>query len=264
VRLKYAPNGLPDAQRGTDIGLAVTFLTVVGSAFSAEFIEPLVLHHAANEATTVLMVVAGGLAFDRFASAGDLWNMVTSGLDRLMTDDPAREARVDAACFLIAYLLGLPFAPFRPDVQQVLNVHASLRPLTRPLSSSRRKSAADTELSIPQRDVPVSKNRLERGVVPPLDDKVIDLYLVWLLAGVAAESMMDGILVESDAARARTLLRKVTGRADESRLVTAYAVGRRLLTRHQVVHAKLAENMLSGLSAGECITLLDREFARDS
>jgi hypothetical protein len=250
----YAPGGLPDAQRGTEIGLAVAFLTVVGSAVSAEVIEPLVLHHAATEATTVLMAVAGGLMFDRFASAGVVWNKLTGGMDRLLSDDPVREARVDAACFLVAYLLGLPFAPFRPDVQEVLKMHARKRP------PSRRQISSPGQNASPSKELSVDP-RMGSTKLPSLDDDLVDLYLIWLLAGAAAESMTDGMLVESDVGHAKALLRKATGSIDERRILTAYAMARRLLTRHQVVHAKLAENMLSGLSAGECVTLLDSEFS---
>lgn len=287
VRAKHPVGGeqdsggevLPDDGRRVDMTLAASFLAVVGSAVSAEVIEPLFLHHAATEATTVLLLVMGGLAFDRFAAAGVWWNRLTAGMERLLSEDPAREASVEAAFFLVAYLLGLPCAPFRPNVPQLLKLHAGpAKPqtMTTQLEAKRRKQRKHKRLNgqerspspanhptEPRDNVTLTSEKLANPTLqlPPLDDNAVDRYLVWLMAGVAAEAMMDGLLVESDAARARALLRAVGGSGTDARLSTAYATARKLLTRYQVLHTKLAQSMLEGLSAGECINLVDRELA---
>jgi hypothetical protein len=260
---------LPDSGRRVDMALAAGFLAVVGASVGAEVVEPLLLHHAATEATTVLMVVMGGLAFDRFAAAGHWWNRVSAGMDRLLSDDPAREAQVEAAYFLTAYLLGLPCAPFRPDVGQLLKLHGVQTAAARGKPPRRRKprggDASAAAAAAPSTVAGLASAAGGEGggesSHPPLDDRTVERYLVWLMAGVAAESMMDGVLVESDAALAREFLR-ATSRPGEGRVVAAYASARRLLTRHQVLHAELADSMLAGLSAGECVNLLEKSLLR--
>lgn len=280
-----ADDALPDAGRRVDMSLAAGFLVVVGTAVSAEVVEPLVLHHAATEATTVLLVVMGGLTFDRFAAAGTWWNRLTGGIERLLSDDPAREASVEAAFFLVAYLLGLPCAPFKPNVPQLLKLHAAPSKVSSAASQAvaaerakrkqkqfkqrtrkdRGRDAAGTSdvatvgLQLADTSAELSAPAVQ---LPPLDDKAVDRYLIWLMAGVAAEALMDGLLVESDAARARALLRAAGGGADNARLSSAYRTARQILTQHQVLHAKLTRGMLEGLSAGQCINLVDSELKR--
>jgi hypothetical protein len=195
-------SALPDASRRVDMGLAGAFLAVIGTSLSAEVLEPLFLHHSATEATTMLLLLMGGLAFDRFSAGGATWTRLSAGIDTLLSDDPAREARVEAAYFLVAYLLGLSCAPFQPDVRQILKLHSQ-------------------DVSVPTNSKPP----------PPLEDTVVNTYLVWLLAGIAAEAMIDGKLVESDTGRARDLLQAISRRrmgsvgkaADDERIRAAYA-----------------------------------------
>lgn len=276
---------IPDAGRRVDMGLAVGFLTIVGSSVGAEVVEPMLLHHAAPEATAVLMMTAGGLMYDRYAAAGQLWNRVSAGMNRLLSHDPVREAHVESAHFLTAYLLGLPCAPFRPDVRQLLKLHGigiGARPSPRrrtdvsPTANGSgavasleqavvhevpaMNAASSSALSSTGNDHASGDDTAAETACPSMDDALLDSYLVWLLSGVAAESMLDGVLVESDAARARELLRTVA-KPDEARIVAAYARACDLLKRHQVAHASLGESMLGGLSAGECVSLLESKFA---
>lgn len=226
---------LPDPNRGVEMSLSAAFFTVTGGAFVAELVEPLVWHHAANEATTVLLLAGGALVFDRFAYAGETWNKLSAGFDRLLSSDPSRESRVEAAHFLTAYVMGLPCAPFRPDARQILKDHA-------------RKTSTGNKSRSSARGYAVS-------------DTDVDRYLIWLLAGVAAEAMLGDMLVESDPAMARSLLSSLGLKRDEERLVSACNAACRILTKYQVVHAKLADGMLSGMSAGQCVALLDRELS---
>lgn len=277
---------IPDAGRRLDMGLAVGFLTIVGTSVGAEVVEPVFLHHSAPEATAVLMMTAGGFFFDRYASAGHWWNRVSAGMDRLLSHDPVREAHVESAHFLTAYLLGLPCAPFRPNVRQLLKLHGI--GIGKKKRSYRQRSEAAQEAAgsgvagnleqaavgeVPQvsassagalssnSDVSGGTNGAAAGAAKPdMSDAQIDSYLVWLLSGVAAESMLDGVLVESDPAWARELLRAVA-KPDESRILAAYTRACELLKRHQVAHSSLGESMLGGLSAGDCVSLLESKFA---
>lgn len=238
------------------MALAAAFVTVVGASVGAEVVEPLVLHHAAPEATTVLMIIIGGLVYDQFAAAGVWWGRVAGGMDRLLSDDPAREASVEAAFFLVAYLLGLPWAPFQPDVGRVLEMHGVKR-RAKGKGSKRRRRAGKKAGDAVGGDV---ENNGGEYASTGLDEGTVDRYLVWLLAGVAAEARLDGQLVESDAAWARELLRATTAQVDEGRILRAYSSAKDLLERHQVLHARLAEKMLAGLSAGECVILLEKSL----
>lgn len=264
-----ASGELPDAGRRGEVALATVFLSVVGVSVGAEVVEPFVLHHAANEATSVLMMLVGGFAFDKFSSDGMLWNKVSNGMDRLLLDDPAREAHVEAAYFLTAYLLGLPWAPFRPDVNRLLKLHGvrkspskRRKPGRRKRSTRKRQSRGEPTVSSPG---PVATvGRSSGASVPALDDVTVDRYLIWLLAGVAAEARLDGQLLESDTVWARNLLRATNTRVDKRRIIKAYRRAKELLERHQVLHADLSEKMLEGLSAGECVILLEKSLARFS
>lgn len=278
---------IPDAGRRLDMGLAVGFLAVVGTSVGAEVVEPVFLHHSAPEATAVLMMTAGGFFYDRYAAAGHWWSRVSAGMDRLLSHDPVREAHVESAHFLTAYLLGLPCAPFRPNVRQLLKLHGigsgnKKRSSRRRSRVSQEAAGSDVVASLGQSavgEVPQVIAASSTGALsatndvsdggdgaaagtgsPGLSDALIDSYLVWLLSGVAAESMLDGVLVESDAAWARELLRAVA-KPDESRIVAAYTRACDLLKRHQVAHSSLGESMLGGLSAGDCVSLLESKFA---
>lgn len=261
-------SSIPDTNRATEMGLAGAFLTVVGTAVSAEIFEPVLWHHSADEATTVLMMVVGGLVFDRFATAGQVWLKLSRGFDRWFASDPVRDAKVDAAYFMVSYLLGIPCVPFRPDVSQVLRLHSTGRP-----SSRRRKvkqggdgPTLGTDVDKQPDDATPHKQykigHLDKTAkMPPLNNGMIRSYTAWMLAGVAMESIIDGILVESSTSPARALLR-ATGNLNENSIERAFVTAVRLLTVHQVAHRKLWESMLDGLSAGECVALLDNEFAK--
>lgn len=250
-----------DTARELDITAAVSFLAVVGASVSTEVVEPVLLHHAATEATTVLLLLITGLTLDRYSAQARVWNRISSGLGRLFSQDPVRQARVESAHFLMAYLLGLPWLCFEPDPAQLLALH-------RPAKAARATSGAGT----------LGTASIASAADFEIDDCVLDSYLVWLLAGVAAETDIDGKLIESNPRGALAALRRLQpkvhapsgtngsrgGLLDEQRARNALTVAKRLLSQHQVVHGLLADNMLKGVSAGECVAFLARKYANNA
>lgn len=189
--------------------LPPVFFTVVFAALSAEFIEPAVLHHPADDATAVLFfLVCLGLAADRCMLSATGWRRLRRGLTRLIADDPARAAHTDAAAFLISYLLGLPWLCYRPDGRR---------------AARWQKHAAP-------------------DIGTPFDDRVVDRCLVWLVAPVAAELALDGTLIQSDLSSARDFMTSVRAARSpparpslgevDNRIRSAVACAKRLLTSH--------------------------------
>ena len=229
-----------DPERPADLSLAVSFLVLVTGAVSAELLEPPLVHHSADEATSVLLLLFTALLFDRYAAAAATWQRISAGLARIFADDPVRTARVDAAHFLVAYVLGLPWMCFRPDADQIIKFH-----------SSRHGEGSSSDIQI----------------VDDMSDAEMDIYLVWLVAGVACEDAQDGKLIDSDLKGARALLRAVTrarrkrGNTESEeksvgshdRIQTALAHANEILERYHLTHTKVAEKMLKGGSVGECV-----------
>ena len=69
----------------------------------------------------MLIALAAGWAFDRYARSGELFGIIGRGLTRLFQRDLQRECAVDSAAFLIAYLLGLPCCAAAPSVDAALD-----------------------------------------------------------------------------------------------------------------------------------------------
>lgn len=236
-----------DPDRPGDLSLAVSFLVLVTGAVSAELLEPPLVHHSADEATSMLLLLFAGLLFDRYAASAVTWQRISAGLARIFTDDPVRTARVDAAYFLVAYVLGLPWMCFRPDVKQIMKFH--------------RHSAGE---------------KTSGGVqaIGDMSDTEIDVYLVWLVAGVAFEDEEDGKLIESGLNSARTLVRTTSnvrrkrdgaaGHRDkitsEERIQAAITHAKNILRQNHLTHSKVTERMLKGCSVGECLIAVTDAF----
>ena len=243
-----SPNYIVDPERFVDISFASGFLGVVGTCVSAEILEPPLVHHSADEATTVLILVLSALAFDRYAASAVTWTRIQAGLVRLFANDPARESHVDAACFLVAYLLGLPWVCFRPDVSQVVKW------LDRYYGNKQVENLSE------------SNEGLQRKSWGPDSGTELDKYLVWLVSGVAAEDKIDGRLITSAVRPAHEFLRRararcgteITGKASEAdkKIGIAIAQAKDLLKKNQRVHEVLANNMLQGKSVGQCVALV--------
>lgn len=186
------------------------------------------LHHPAPEATTVLTLLAVGLVWDRFGgNAAAAWDVIAAGFNRVLSRDPARAARAQAASFLVAYVLGLPWGAFRPDVGKVRRV-------------------------------------VRAGCMGEGCEREVG---VWMVAPAVVELETDGRLVEADLRQARAFLKGFVGKGGEikevqNRLDQAMDDARVLLTRYRVEHVQIADAMLRGASAGECMALLAEAFAK--
>ncbi|KAI0563210.1 hypothetical protein FGB62_44g147 [Gracilaria domingensis] len=205
-----------DPEKALDVSVAVGFCGLVASALSVEVVEPVVWHHAADEATALLCVLLLSLAYDRYAASSTTWRRIQRGLIRLFRDDPIRASRVDAACFLTAYVLGLPWICFKPDGRRVGEWIES------------------------------------KGVDGEELDELVDRCLIWIVSAVVVEQELDGMLIESDLKVAYGVLRKRKGaRVEKKTVCQAMTRAKALLREYQHVHAQLADNMLRGASVGE-------------
>lgn len=215
-----------DPTRLGDLSVGAAFMVVLGGAVAIEIVEPVVLHHGADEATSVLIMIMTGLLYDRYGGGeGRVWNRIVKGLGRLFADDPVRKVRVDAAYFVVAYLLGVPWMCYRPDVQQIF--------------------------------------RAQRGRA--MKEEELQRYLVWVVAGVAMEDEFDGRLIESSLNGARALLKKGTNAKREEiedRVAKATVQAKKVLRQNKEEYADVVENMLSGGSVGDCVAILAKRFSR--
>lgn len=243
-----APCAPVDPARTLDMSIAAAFLGVVGSALSAELVEPLVLHRPPDEPTALLVFLLGALAIDRYVAAAALWRRIRGGLTRLLTQDVRRSSRVDAASFLVAYLLGLPWICFRPDGKRALRwCRQLLQPdVVRASSTQRRQKAS-------------------------IDDPVVDRCLLWLVSGVAAEVDIDGMLIQSDMRPARDFMfgvrltkpisKRFSVSEGENRVRMAVSGVSSLLQNHAAIHNELTDVLLTGASVGECVSFLSNRLS---
>lgn len=237
-----------DPTRATDLTLTTSFLTVVGGALSAEALEPLLFHQSADEATTLLLLTVTTLAADRYLARAPLWRRLRRGFRRLFTDNPERAARVDAATFLVSYILGLPWICFQPDGRRALRWYHGWR-------EGQTEAGDDTT---------------ETGF-PVVEDADIDRCLIWLVAGVAAEHAFDNTLICSNLNAAREFVSKVrltrpvsqrwTLRQSENRIRQAVSCALEIVTAHRGIYDELRSAMFSGASTGECVALLTKHFS---
>jgi len=156
-----------------------------------------------------------------------------------------RECTVESASFLLGYLLGLPCCPFAPTVYKPLDM----------LATSGDAIAADV------------------GAPPRLVDRV----LIWLLAPAAVETTVYREMLQSEPSLAQDFLEAARRREaslgvdvqdggwraeeDEARVRWAYAEARKLLQRYSGVREALQERMATGVSAGECVVLIEDRLA---
>ena len=220
---------LPDTGRKMRVLTAGSFIATLGVTVSAEFMEPLITHHPANDANAVLLMMGAALAFDRYARDSSAWKFISSGLSQVLSNDPKRAARVDAAHFFAAYTLGLPWVCLCADERALLSL-------------------------------------LERNEIDGISlsaRTTVEKMLVWLLVGAAEEEAIDGILVESDTYCAYRFLEKVgvwDKREWHAAVEVAYARACLLVEQNATAIDKLSELMLRGESSGECMAFLAREF----
>lgn len=263
---------LPDRGRAAELVAGTIFLATTLTALSAEVLEPLLAHHGANDATGFLLLLGGIAAADRYLRGGVAGAAVLGGLQRLLAEDPVRETRVEAAFFLAAYALGLPWVCYRPNAVEAVRFF--------PVLAAGEEAAGGIDVG-----------GLGGGPgEPPQRLTLLDRYLVWLMAGAAAEVAIDGRLIEANIGRGRDVLRRLSGvpGADtdppvspdgEARSASAVSAARRaredvrlrwavaeattLLSRHSATYDGLVNKMLDGASAGECAAFVETALRAD-
>jgi len=230
---------VPRDERTSELGAGVAALTVLGGALMVEALGPLV-HVDTWPATVVLVGAAVAAGLDFTQRQGWYVKLVLAGLNRIFMRDPEREARVQAATFLSAYLLGLPCFCFSPNVMEAVKMTTDVKEFAESLSSS------------------VGVNRL----------------LVYLLAPVVVEEANHMQLIVSDPRQARALAqvfrerrRGREGRVgageeeeeeEEVLLRWAYEEARRLVATNSGLLEKLRQRMESGgATVGDCVALLE-------
>ena len=264
---------LPDRARASELVAGTLFLATTLTALTAEVLEPLLAHHGSTEATGFLLLMGFAAAADRYLRGGAAGAAVLGGLQRLLAEDPVRETRVEAACFLAAYTLGLPWVCYRPNAVEAVRFF--------PVLVAGEEAMAG--IGGPAPIVPA-------GAEPPPTLSLLDRYLVWLMAGAAAEVAIDGRLIEANIGRGRDVLRRLSGvpgadndppvppaeagarssavaaarRAREDvRLRWAVAEATVLLQRHAATYDGLVNKMLDGASAGECAAFVETALRAD-
>lgn len=238
------PAELPPDSRGSEVGAAATFAAGVGGVAALEvidfvdFTDGLV---SAPPLPIVLFVLAAGWAADRYARQGEYASLIGRGLSRLFSRDLQRECAVESASFLLGYILGLPCCPFKPTVFKPLDMLAA------------SSAAMEADIGVPAR--------------------LVDRVLIWLMAPAALEQIVYRETLVSDptlgaqfldAARRREFSLGVdvqqggwAADSDDARVRWAYSEAKRLLSRYSGVREVLQERMASGVSAGDCVVLIE-------
>ena len=264
----------PTDGRSSEVTAAAAFSFAVGVILLAEiadlldFLLPVDI--SAPPPTFVLIALAAGWAFDRYAQRRDLW----PDRPRLDAPLPARPpARVRGRVGLLPPRLPPrpPCCPFAPTVFKPLDM----------LSKSAGAMAADV------------------GVPARLADRV----LIWLLAPAAVETMVYRCVIarrkhtcthrnqshilslalcarsemlQSEPSLGTSFLEAARRREaslgvdvqdggwaleeDEERVRWAYSEARKLLQRYSGVREALQERMSAGVSAGECVVLIEERL----
>ncbi|KAL1526688.1 hypothetical protein AB1Y20_015390 [Prymnesium parvum] len=232
-----------------EVAAAVAFLMVAGGVLLAELADlvDFLLPGDSNAppAQIFLVGLAAGWGVDRYTQQGRLFETVGRGLSRLFERDLQRESATESASFLVGYLLGLPCLAFSP---------AAFKPLEMVAASAEQLAA------------------LASGGSP----RLLDRLLVWLMAPVAVESLQYRQTLRSDPQLPLSLLKAArrreatlgidpndggwTREQDEERVKWALAEARALLKRYSGLREEIQERMVSGVSAGECVLLIERRL----
>jgi hypothetical protein len=173
--------------------------------------------------------------------SGKLSGNVIRGLIRLSTVDAERESQCEAAALMVAYQLGLPCFPFRPN---------ALEGSILVIDSTRSESVVSPTLRTPN------------GIVR---------LLVWLFAPVATENAKYSQLICSDPREAEGMLRRLDEyykndpdnlmwetRDREDLMKWAYAEADLLLRDNKKLLGDLSKCLTSGAGTiGDCVAIME-------
>ncbi|GJQ11806.1 hypothetical protein GpartN1_g3597.t1 [Galdieria partita] len=248
--MKSGRSTFPSGPVMSDTLFGLCFLGFLGVGLSMELINPLILHHEDWEPTVFLLLIFVGLAADRYMGNGKVYRSVERGLRRIFTDDAVRTSRCEAAFLLSGYLLGIPYLFFQPNGDALIRHHRTLLELVMNTESDFLENT--TSLNV-------------------RESELLYKYLVWMCSGLAAESAIDGLFFEInpdkiwrfvdklDDSMWRQLGYRKENWKDSKRflLECAYNDAEQILSAFCKEHLFLADKMLSGASAGECIVSLE-------
>jgi len=240
---------VPADERSSEVTAAFAFTALVLGTLGLEVADVLDFLVGADYDAPPLPLVAAtlvaGWAYDRYAQRGEIVATVGRGLSRLFSRDLQRECTTESASFMVGYLLGLPCCAFMPTATRPLDMIAESKD---PMSALTGRDGSA---------------------------RLVDRLLIWLLAPVAAEKESFGDLVTSDPSVAANLLSAARRReaslgidvsaggwaddpaADEARLRWAFSEARRLLQRYSGMREELQEQMVAGVSVGDCVVLIE-------
>ena len=106
--------------------------------------------------------------------------------------------------------------------------------------------------------------------------RLVDRALIWLLAPAAVETLVYREMLQSEPSLAQTFLEAARRKEaelgvdvqdggwsmaeDDGRVRWAYAEAHRLLQRYSGVREALQERMATGVSAGECVSIIEERL----
>ncbi len=197
-----------------------------------------------------ILALAAGWGVDRYGNRGEQGELISRGLTRLFERDLERESAVESASFLIGYLLGLPCCAFAPTAFKPIEM---------------------LELAGTQIEAALS------GPGSPLSSaRLVDRVLIWLMAPAAFESLNYEEMVLAQPSLGKTFIEAARGRSatlqvdvqqggwteeqDEARLKWAYDEAKTLVKRFANLREMLQEQMGSGVSAGDCVVLIEDQL----
>ncbi|GJD10831.1 hypothetical protein Gasu2_49990 [Galdieria sulphuraria] len=232
--MKSGRSAFPSGPVMSDTLFGLCFLGFLGVGLSMELINPLILHHEDWEPTVFLLLIFFGLAADRYMGSGKVYRSVERGLRRIFTDDAVRTSRCEAAFLLSGYLLGIPYLFFQPNGEALIRHHRTLLELV--VNTENDSLESMTSLSLAAESAidglffEINPDKIWR-FVDKLDESM------WTQFGCRKEDWKDC---------KRFLLER------------AYSDAEQILNAFCKEHLFLADKMLSGASAGECIVSLER------
>ena len=247
---------VPTDNRSSEIGAAAALLGIVSTllilslADLLDFLIPFGDQFAEFSAPSTPLVFAVTTSFwaaDHYSLRGEPSSTLGRGIGRLVQRDLQRETLTESAAFTVGYLLGLPCMAYQPTAIRPLEL---LSIAAEPMEALHQKDAA----------------------------RLIDRLLVWQLAPVAAEQTRYGYCVSSDPTIAAQMLKAARRRQvglgidllhggweegeeeDGLRLRWAYGKANALLKRHARVREELQEQMVAGVSVGDCVVIVEKRL----
>lgn len=232
----------PSDARGLEVSAASVVLGLLGFILFGQVLD--ILPGVDIPTGPLFFLTLAVFGYDRYSTEGQLLGVVSRGSNRLLSRDLQRECNIESASFIVGYLLGLPCCPFAPNVDKPLEMLA----------------ASGTEITA----------AFERSS----EARLVDRVLIWLLAPAAAEnSAYNGEMLLSDAAVAKRFLEAARRREgttgvdvqdgiwkleeDDKRIDWAYSESKKLLDRYSSQRQALQDRMAAGVSAGDCVVLVE-------